>query len=531
MLLNTDAGLTQQRGVLAPYLRALWGIDRPLLPTTAPEGAIPFISELGIHLPEQGTLIWHQAAAAHAAAHLLHPRPLLPWSSRTAITRVLIGVLEDTRVELLAMRGLPGLRRLWLPFHTATPALGPGFAPLLARLARAFADDAYRDPHPWIGKGLRLFSEIGGADAGHDALSRIASHLGHDIGQMRLQFNDREHVPSPGYRDDNRWLWQPEAEEDLVVSVPDGRGDDAMRPPGDMTLSTGHEGAALRTVTYQEWDHRIRRSRPAWCTVRELAASGAVAAFTAAPFASSVAQMLRQRAAVYRRRRPREMDGEEFDPAGLVDLGVSRRLRCPVDDRIHVRTQVHRPALAVLILIDTSLSTDQASAGSVGSVLTMAKRMAGSIASSPIPCAVHTFRSAGRHEVDYLLVKDFDHGWDARSRARLDGLHSAGSTRLGAAIRHGTSLLARRAEPDRLLLVLTDGEPHDLDVHEPRYLTEDARIATGEARRQRIRVGALGLAVDCAPALRRMLGPGGWSLLQRTEELPTALGRVLASAT
>ncbi|KAH0533722.1 hypothetical protein FGG08_007585 [Glutinoglossum americanum] len=517
--------------MLAPYLRTLWGLDRPLLPTPN-HGAIPFISELGIHLPEGRSPLWYQAASAHAAAHLLHPRPRLPWSSRTAITRVLIGVLEDTRVERLAMRELPGLRRLWLPFHVATPDLGPGFAPLLARLARALADPAYSDPHPWIDKGRRLSAGLDDADP--DALNRAASHLGNDIGQMRLQFNDREYAPSPDYRDDNRWLWQPDAEEELTIGAPDTRGDDGAAPPDGLSSDPNQE--TLRTTVHPEWDHRIRRTRPAWCTVRERTAStsGATAPIMAVPLAAGVAQVLRQRPAIARVRRPREREGEEFDPAGLVDLGVSRRRRCPIDDRLHLRTMAQRPALALLLLIDTSLSTGQPFARSADSVLTVAKQMAGTVggaASSPVACAIHAFRSAGRHEVDYLQVKDFADDWDAHIKARLDGLRSAGSTRLGAAIRHGASLLLERDEPDRLLLVLTDGEPHDLDVHEPRYLTEDARIAIGEARRNRIRVGALGLATDCAPALRRMLGPGGWSLLQRPAALPTALGRILASAT
>lgn len=504
-------------------------MDRPLLPTTK-DITIPFISELGIHLPERRDSTWYLAASAHAAAHLRHPRPRLPWSSRTAITRVLIGVLEDTRVERLAMRELPGLRRLWLPFHTATPALGPGFAPLLARLARALADPAYSDPHPWIAKGRRLSAELGDTDP--DALNRAASHLGNDIGQMRLQFNDREHVPSPDYRDDNRWLWQPDTEEELTVGSPDTRGNDGDAPPDSIPLPTSRSGGNKSTAIYPEWDHRISRTRPGWCTVRErMAPASGTAPIADAPLTASVSQTLRQRAAVARIRRPREQDGEEFDPAGLVDLGVARRRRCPVDDRLHLRTQAHRPALALLILIDTSLSTGNPFAGSAVNVLTVAKQIAGTMATPPVTCAIHAFRSAGRHEVDYLRVKDFTDDGDDQVHARLQGLRSGGSTRLGAAIRHSASLLEERPEPDRLLLILTDGEPHDLDVHEPRYLTEDARSAIGEARRAHVRIGALGLATDCAPALRRMLGPGGWSLLQRVETLPTALGRVLASAT
>jgi nitric oxide reductase activation protein len=51
---------------------------------------------------------------------------------------------------------------------------------------------------------------------------------------------------------------------------------------------------------------------------------------------------------------------------------------------------------------------------------------------------------------------------------------------MGAAMRHAGRALARRRAEKRLLLVLTDGEPADIDETDPKRLIEDARKAVQE---------------------------------------------------
>src|SRR5262249_28502145 len=92
--------------------------------------------------------------------------------------------------------------------------------------------------------------------------------------------------------------------------------------------------------------------------------------------------------------------------------------------------------------------------------------------------ALLAFASAGRDDVRVTRVKDFAEPYDASARARLAGLTPGLSTRLGAALRHGGAELARVRTHRKLILVLTDGEPSDIDVADPRDLAEDARRAT-----------------------------------------------------
>src|SRR6185437_10274220 len=111
---------------------------------------------------------------------------------------------EDARVETLAMRRFPGLRRLWAPFYIARAEGGTAPA-LLARMARALFEPRFHDPHGFVDKARRLFDE---ADM-HEpvAMRAIGGLIGNDLGQMRVQFNARDWTIEPAYRDDNLGLW------------------------------------------------------------------------------------------------------------------------------------------------------------------------------------------------------------------------------------------------------------------------------------------------------------------------------------
>lgn len=118
----------------------------------------------------------------------------------------LVSLIEDARVERLAMRELPGLARLFLPFHAAQPTRAINAPMLFARLARALADPAYENPNPWIAKARAVF--LAEQDLSDQQLSRrIGNLLGNDLGQMRLQFDAKTYVVQPAYRDDNLGLW------------------------------------------------------------------------------------------------------------------------------------------------------------------------------------------------------------------------------------------------------------------------------------------------------------------------------------
>lgn len=514
---------TASNEALRRLLRALWRLDVPVL-----AGAeVPHLAHGAIHLPTQAPAgaddgAWRLAAAAHAAAHLVYSPTGLDGRGLKPLVRALVGVLEDTRVEALACRELPGLRRWWAPRHTVTPLDGEGVDVLLLRLSRALADPAYDDPHPWVRKGRSLFFlDAAGqvmAEPCAERLRVIASRLGHDLGQMRLQFNARGWRPGPDYRDDHRWMW-PEAAAEERAEQP--------APPPPAGRSAAEPETDLDATPHPEWDRLIARLRPAWCRVVEQPAETGSA--TPAPGDGTVPASLR-RALLGRHACGRWRSGPtgvELDLDALVRMRIARRLGEPVDPRLlRSRSRDRRTGHAVL-LIDQSASAASVWPHGPLSQLQVAADWAWlaarALAGTGLAVALAGFSSAGRQAVRWRQVLGFGQPLDAPARARLAGLASGGSTRLGAALRHALRQLGRHRDGERLVLVISDADVHDIDVHDPRYLVDDARHAVRHARRQGVRVACLLTDGRHAGAARRIFGAGAVAMPKSAQELPRAL--------
>jgi nitric oxide reductase NorD protein len=104
-------------------------------------------------------------------------------------------------------------------------------------------------------------------------------------------------------------------------------------------------------------------------------------------------------------------------------------------------------------------------------------------------------------------------------------------TRMGAAIRHATVRLAARPERQRLLLLLTDGKPNDLDVYEGRYGLEDTRHALKEARSAGCTPFAVTIDRDAHDYLPMLFGQQGYALVHRPRDLPRRLAAVYSALT
>src|SRR5690606_17694950 len=89
-------------------------------------------------------------------------------------------------------------------------------------------------------------------------------------------------------------------------------------------------------------------------------------------------------------------------------------------------------------------------------------------------------------DVSITVVKSFAEQVGLLVHQRIAGLEPDRFTRLGAAVRHATSTLVQRPAQHRLLLVLSDGKPNDVDIYEGRYGIEDTRQAIAESRLQGI---------------------------------------------
>ena len=97
------------------------------------------------------------------------------------------------------------------------------------------------------------------------------------------------------------------------------------------------------------------------------------------------------------------------------------------------------------------------------------------------------------------------------------------STRMGAAMRHAGAILARRPERKRLLVVLTDGAPSDVDVRDPQYLRADARKAVESLAREGVAAFCVSLDPAADDYVSRIFGAGRYAVVDRVERLPERL--------
>ena len=548
------------------FVRALWGLDVRIVPLPPPASSLspqrPRFLGSRLWLPEAPPpeascrlANYWLAAAAHAAAHLRFGVERFPVRGLKPVQLALVSLLEDARVERLACEQYPGLFQLWAPFHLASPTSARSSAALLTRLARSLHEDVY-DPDPWVNEARQLFFASGARFRDASFVRELGGHLGNELGQMRMPFNAREYVVGPAYRDDNLGLWQLEPESapagaELELETPASRAPDAGRQPSS-SRSRCDPGGALGALAelppaqgnladapallYPEWDYVIQHERPGFCTLRERAAPMGDAQrldASLARYAATRRRLLRaasRLAEEQRVRRRRQASGQRLDLRAAIAALLTPAANAGRAPRVYRQVRFCRQPPALLVLIDSSESLNFVPRWLSCSALELARHASALLGSTlnavSREWAVHGFNSNGRTDVSYFRFKDFDQPYDRLARARLAGMQAGLSTRLGTALRHaGQALRARRAER-KVLLVVTDGEPSDVDVYDPSYLAFDARRATQENRKLGVTSFCIGLDPRAESRIRSIFGDQHCQLVDRLERLPEQLSRL-----
>ncbi len=574
------------------YLRALWGRDFFLRPTSGDfetrEGYRPYIEHRVIHLPDAvddydglpGKDLY-RAAAAHAAAHLVYtPKPLSA-EALTPVQMMFVGLFEDARVERLAIREFPGLKQVWRQFHTRARDISYPTDPvvgLLERAARALLDDDYRDSARWVREAAEAFRETF-ADRSEDPQASwdlgvtFFNKLGERAAIPSLRVLESMGIP---YRDDNRYVWAfDDAAWRQAEYLPASRGqrrrtvnvmemvnevdnelagDDAQEV---WTLETelfrdgDPEGVSINRLEgtepvsepchYHEWDYQVQLYRPDWVTVLEKRQSrGNPQEMDRIldeyrPLAGRIRRIIDalQPEGVTRLRR--QQDGDDIDLNAAIRAMIDMRMRKTPDSRINLRYVRRARDLAVLVLLDLSESTNEKLGDSDKSVIDLA-RDATALLSWAIdgvgdPFAIHAFASDGRHDVQYYRLKDFGQSYDDKVKARLAGMRGGLSTRMGAALRHAATFLAGQLQTKKLVLLVSDGEPADVDVRDPQYLRHDTRKAVEELAARGVVTYCLTLDPHADEYVSRLFGPRGYMVVDHIQRLPERLPMLYAGLT
>jgi hypothetical protein len=526
-------GLWQEEDMLIPYSNAFDELRQP----------IPYYDKLGIRLPDvyddmQGVsgVDRYRATLAHIVGHRRWSKAIIA-DNLSPFQRMAVEILEDSRVEYLAMREYPGLRRILMALHPI-PAEDAcdvekesSVRHRLTMLSRAILDPQhpYRNPHI-IDFAKRFHELLAQSESSMQAMSDLAVSF---VARTRLQSDNlpKTHFKDTvvSYRDDNRQLWKFIEEGDEEEAFDEHR-----------KIEPGEEQKGLPPRHYHEWDYNNQSYRPDWVSVFEgLHPSGN---------AADIDRLLAKHAALAKRLKkmldllkPQDKvriryqeEGSELDLDVALRSLIDYKSGSQPDPRINMSHRNDGRNIAVMVLLDLSESLNEKAAGSDQTILELSQEavslLGWAIEKLGDPFAIAGFNSNTRHDVRYLHIKGYSESWNDEVKARLAAMEASYSTRMGAAMRHAAHYLEKQASDKKLMLIITDGEPADIDTKDSRMLIEDARQAVKELDQQGIYSYCINLDPKADEYVADIFGKQ-YTIIDNVMQLPERLPELFISLT
>ncbi len=226
--------------------------------------------------------------------------------------------------------------------------------------------------------------------------------------------------------------------------------------------------------------------------------------------------------------------GSELDMQAWLDFHVERQNGQCAERGLFMEQRQNRRDLACLLLADLSMSTDAHLDNEhrvIDVVIDSLLLFGEALSAVGDPFALYGFSSLRRQQVRMQELKSFRQPYGDETRGRIQALKPGYYTRMGAAIRHATELLGNCKQRRKLLLLVTDGKPNDLDLYEGRYGVEDTRQAVMEARKQGLLPFCITIDREAGDYLPYMFGANGYTLIKEPQQLPFRLPQLYKQLT
>lgn len=326
---------------------------------------------------------------------------------------------------------------------------------------------------------------------------------------------------------------------------------------------------------YPEWDAVRRAYRDSWVRVRESVPAG----ISKTNAASKAEASIRAYGPVCRRLRsqleniiPAGMTrqsgfpwGEDIDLDAAIQVMVDRRCGRSASERVYETLVRGRRDVVASLLVDVSCSTAErrephtrVSGPAAATQLTWTEARSPTVAAkgyrtlldtevemaSVIASVVsqigdgfglYAFSGTGRADIRFDVLKEIGERWGPAVHRRLDQLRPVHSTRIGAAIRHASRKLSRWEANTKILLLLSDGRPYDVDYgpigahghgeFDPEYAWSDTARAIEECGRWNISFGAIATG-DEAEVAENISSHAAWVKCGDVEDLPEGVTSV-----
>ena len=530
--------LWQEKPQLVPYSNAFDELRKPL----------PYFDSLGMRVPDVYDdaddvpgIDRYRALLAHMVAHQRWTTKIVA-DNYSPFQRVAVELLEDCRVEYLAMREYPGLRKLFIALHprpkedACKPEEESCIRHRLAMLSLAILDENHGYQHPQVLEFAARFhalmdeaedpAQVTPADVAKLAVSFIARTRLQSDQSPKVHFTDTE----VSYRDDNRHLW-------LYIEESD---DEEQFEQERKQQQAEEENQGLPPRHYPEWDYQTKTYRPDWVSLYESLHPRGNAADIDALLAKHAALAKRLQRILdmlkpqhYVRVRYQE-EGSELDLDVAIRSLIDFKGGATPDPRINMSHKHDGRDIAVMLLLDLSASLADTPEGCQQTILQLSQEavalLGWSIDRLGDKFAIAGFSSNTRHEVRYQHIKGYSEAWNADVKARLAAMEAGYSTRMGAALRHAAHYLGAQQADKKLLLVLTDGEPSDIDVSDDRLLIEDAHKAVQELDQQGIFTHCVNLDPQADDYVADIFGKQ-YTVIDHVERLPEKLPQLFLALT
>ncbi len=285
---------------------------------------------------------------------------------------------------------------------------------------------------------------------------------------------------------------------------------------------------------YPEWNYRKQEYLPDHCRV--VLGTAADAGQTAPASDQSIIRKVKKQFETLRPKREArraQLDGNDLDLEAVIRSRIDLLATGHPNDHIYECARPAAHELATSILVDVSLSTD--SWVDNRRVLDVEMQALDVIARGLEACgdsfSIETFTSRRRDWVRIDSIKRFDEKLSPVVARRIASLKPGYYTRMGAAIRHVSKQLDDQGVRKRLLMILTDGKPNDVDHYEGRFALEDCKKAVTEARSRGQTVFAVTVDRNAGDYLPAIFGRQGYALVSHIANLPSALPTIYRSLT
>jgi len=351
------------------------------------------------------------------------------------------------------------------------------------------------------------------------------------------------------FRLESLWSWGEYSKVDRTSTEDDD--DDAMQTAEDMdniTVAQDSETTASKIkldldlpaskyddivlgegIPIDEWDYKKQSLQKDHCRIIPMTARDAEPADLPEKLKSQ-ARKIRRQFEILRPQRhwlSRQSEGSELDLENYINFLTDRK-----HGHVNSDTPVFRDLrnetrdLSCMLLADLSLSTD-AHINNTSRVVDVIRDslylFSEALSVTGDRFALHGFSSRNRSHVRFYNIKSFDEPYNDDVRGHIDAIKPGYYTRMGAAIRYASQLLEKEATTQKLLLIITDGKPNDLDKYEGRYGIEDTRQAILEAEKKGLQPFCVTIDEKAEDYLPYLFGKNAYILIKNAAELPAKL--------